>query len=951
MNWTGGRLYRHSKANSNSVVKAQKDYFARARLRHSIKPSLPTPLHVFVATAGDQEHYSHRSRGEKRRQASPENEPSHSNSRVHQAAHPEEQAHLQSRGLSVRDSSLTTSPRVNTLEHVRRSLLKQSDWLSLAPARPLKKNSKPSADSKRVARRRRVTREDRERQKHGADHRRVEHNLIKPFVQKTVARQPTDSENASIRIGSNIHQSQAIKSIHRSENLASAISQSSSNKPMLLDIIEAQTTTEPMKDPGPYYLVQQESNGYMPGVRVKEQEAIDDEALIPLEKARGFANFDNVNAHSSSTKQISLSSLSMSRAKLQAYERNQIPPLQHTSSSLIRARPGSSQGMSSDHSERGKEYKFATVDSEPPRYLEYQEDVIMNGMQTNLPPHNPVQASHGQIVTTSEQVSGRNGRENAALSSRPHVYVSQDSRERVNAFHELGRTPDQRNGLARDDGSTQHQKAPYTIERQVQLEQSLTYHNENSMRAESEESGQSRKYPGRRSYGNDGKDRSGGRSSSASYGMMLDDQDSPRQMSIAGQSPAATGRPRRQGDENEAWMRDVFSTDFHKLQQRFSFARAPAGNSGDQAQPLRPTSRKQRSDVINRFDQFCHHERTSNPSSESSLSKSTKVVANARLHIRQDTDPNLQSLPSETDLLTQMRPMTDYFDDRIFNMSTYNDASRTLRSFVEAPSISQKRSASDAFGDDPCDQYDDISPSGSKGQNVRSPAMHRIPLDTLHQRLLRANSRSNQAPVLRRNDEDIPRFVWRRAKALPHLKINRAGQSFVSNERSQAMQAPRRHGTRFPLDYMPMRTSTNQENIKSRLGGRPQALHIDMSNYGSQLSSPTAPPQHRVPLSSRNNIRVQDNEHHAQHRSIAQHVKDGNIFKNLSYPSSSQYANAPTSSNSSVPSHNGGGRAANVHTNDGKWFVFERPQRPAAQFAHPSRGTQGFRFLAPVPLH
>jgi hypothetical protein len=33
MNWTGGSLQRHSKANANPVVKRQKEHFAKARLR------------------------------------------------------------------------------------------------------------------------------------------------------------------------------------------------------------------------------------------------------------------------------------------------------------------------------------------------------------------------------------------------------------------------------------------------------------------------------------------------------------------------------------------------------------------------------------------------------------------------------------------------------------------------------------------------------------------------------------------------------------------------------------------------------------------------------------------------------------------------------------------------------------------------------------------------------
>jgi hypothetical protein len=39
MNWTGGSLQRHSKANANAVLKRQKENFAKARLR--LRPQQP----------------------------------------------------------------------------------------------------------------------------------------------------------------------------------------------------------------------------------------------------------------------------------------------------------------------------------------------------------------------------------------------------------------------------------------------------------------------------------------------------------------------------------------------------------------------------------------------------------------------------------------------------------------------------------------------------------------------------------------------------------------------------------------------------------------------------------------------------------------------------------------------------------------------------------------------
>src|SRR5271154_5310690 len=43
MNWVGGKLHRHSKANANAVVKTQKQHFAKARLEAQSGIAAPSP--------------------------------------------------------------------------------------------------------------------------------------------------------------------------------------------------------------------------------------------------------------------------------------------------------------------------------------------------------------------------------------------------------------------------------------------------------------------------------------------------------------------------------------------------------------------------------------------------------------------------------------------------------------------------------------------------------------------------------------------------------------------------------------------------------------------------------------------------------------------------------------------------------------------------------------------
>lgn len=47
MNWTGGRLQRHSKANANTSLKRQRQHFAKARLHQQNGQPFSTALRAF----------------------------------------------------------------------------------------------------------------------------------------------------------------------------------------------------------------------------------------------------------------------------------------------------------------------------------------------------------------------------------------------------------------------------------------------------------------------------------------------------------------------------------------------------------------------------------------------------------------------------------------------------------------------------------------------------------------------------------------------------------------------------------------------------------------------------------------------------------------------------------------------------------------------------------------
>lgn len=54
MNWTGGRLHRHSKSTSDQRNKSQRQYFARARFQTLRKSGTTSPLHFSFYHTGQQ---------------------------------------------------------------------------------------------------------------------------------------------------------------------------------------------------------------------------------------------------------------------------------------------------------------------------------------------------------------------------------------------------------------------------------------------------------------------------------------------------------------------------------------------------------------------------------------------------------------------------------------------------------------------------------------------------------------------------------------------------------------------------------------------------------------------------------------------------------------------------------------------------------------------------------
>ncbi|RHZ43049.1 uncharacterized protein CDV56_100417 [Aspergillus thermomutatus] len=149
MNWTGGRLQRHSNNRSSNLARNQKQNFAKSRLR-STRSYQQAPSLIKFATFGT----SH--------QAKSTEDEAHRHGLAKQTTVNPSQSQL------TRDSSICSEEKKNSqpadrLEHIKRQLLETTDWAAVGAARPLKISFTPVEEVEHFGKRRRLTEADRTR--------------------------------------------------------------------------------------------------------------------------------------------------------------------------------------------------------------------------------------------------------------------------------------------------------------------------------------------------------------------------------------------------------------------------------------------------------------------------------------------------------------------------------------------------------------------------------------------------------------------------------------------------------------------------------------------------------------------------------------------------------------------------------------------------------------------
>ena len=285
MNWTGGRLQR-SKANANTLVKTQKQHFAKARLRLQNGQSSQSQLafsiahgqHGFGTEMQDDKHFDEHYRRRTRPHSQeiiqgevphakhcPRSKRRHKDSRIEPQAkrrRSAESTYHRNGNIAatktkptqrLHDTEKETRPpnlasvvhpnrksaaaEANTLQKVKRDLLKKSDWMGLSAARPLTMAFTSVEEMENIGKRRRITEADGSNKAAAPCGSRfhIIFNRYHRIDQNGSNASILPTEDASVRIGTNIHQTQTTPLLSNEESSIPKASQSASTEYMLLD--------------------------------------------------------------------------------------------------------------------------------------------------------------------------------------------------------------------------------------------------------------------------------------------------------------------------------------------------------------------------------------------------------------------------------------------------------------------------------------------------------------------------------------------------------------------------------------------------------------------------------------------------------------------------------------------------------------------------------------------
>jgi hypothetical protein len=748
MNRVGGKLRRHSKANANAVVKTQKQYFAKARLAAQSGIAAPSPPAFSVLDGHFNHREPENNIGSCRntglipeKAQSPDHLPSlHIKPHKRKRKNPSSPPH---RGKTSQDSPIsvttTTAKHItkrqrrsgaNTIEDVKLDLLSRSDWMGLGVTRPVRVRLMSSAEMDKIGRRRKITSEDRKRRDKARKRDHIRHDLIKPFevVQDGDLHSTVDVEDC-IRVGFNIHQTQTSQ---KASWLPHGESGSVSSEFILCDKLDEEHDTA-TNDSMNFSRLQKDFNGLGLGENFDSSLREDGGMInvLPLKQVLDLDSFDKVKERSSSIAQH-LSFLTSQHVPGESETRR-------TAQQSLLSKQSQSGSPTGSHKEIG------ASESDPQRHMTPKSP---NRRWTAVHVHdraNPPAPSYGAFGVLPgvgmEALPTKTSKQLVA----PERELTQERAPPVLATTELSASPQieemEVHAFSRPLFTLEYQAA---LEADMFGDRYLVPNGEHSLEIASIQSRPHHVSPPIQQQGFFSKDLCMERltlhrpqfrmpmprlitqdsqffnpASNAELGVQRDQQNyshasgsqynppdfnsaqkpfqidsefliAQQELEMSTTQPLPPPLVERLDaadtvcDENEARRKFVFAKDFENVQRGFKFAPSKAHHIQAQIHRQPPLEDRTSPGESSLLDGL-----SLNDASRNILSpvKTIQTSANTILYqARRPLSPQAftATSPSDTDFLSQISPMEGYLDERLADISLYNNPSRTERSFDEA---------------------------------------------------------------------------------------------------------------------------------------------------------------------------------------------------------------------------------------------------------------------------
>ncbi len=581
----------------------------------------------------------------------------------------------------ITDTIYRTPPEYNSVEYAREELLGKSDWVGLATTRPARFNHSASDDMQRVGRRRKISSLKRKRKALVARAGREEHDTMRPLRRAPSLR----TEDISVRVGSNIHRTQTTPSI---------FARKGSTQPPGDHTAEWMPVGETLDESRKYAGPQAPDNS----VSRFEQDNVDsrnggasgptptiETNLVPLSEAveLRLSSWDMVRDHSSKSRSqtdASSSLLPSDPSFLSHLQGN----LSVDSGSVASQLDKTITGISIPH-----EHSTPTLPPISRRETRVGASELAEGQKSSLPPSRQRDAPQnssilGRTISSSEK-SAQLPRPTFSNIAGPFRTES-SPRFTLDAQMELEDTAQLLERHSKEDRElpTDSAQSPREFDAFTRVIRSDT----NPRQLTNLPAGHNGPRILRDTLGS-----SRSRSTHASLSPHMKTHLSTAlntnrgynnrhgQVTHATNYPAFAASPNAPID-NDAWMKFVFPADSIEVQDSFQFAASHNPPKVVRARHMAPSSTNglrsvAREDSSYRFGS--QHPKVMSDPFESP--RSIPIGANTSLFI-----PSSQhDEPTETDFLSHLSPMEGCLDERLVDVSVYNNAAKTEHSFWTAP--------------------------------------------------------------------------------------------------------------------------------------------------------------------------------------------------------------------------------------------------------------------------